>query len=64
MPMTITYEVMVGEPIHPDQDVRSRMREVALSDCEYGCKIYADPKSSVRVLAHNKTYGCRKGLGR
>lgn len=58
--MRITYETSINEPIHPDMSVRSRMTEVALSDCEFGCKIYADPKSNVRVLAHNAVYGCRK----
>ena len=32
------------------------MREVALGPC--GCKVYADPRSAVRVLAHNSAYGC------
>lgn len=54
-----TYETGVTEPIHPDPAVAARFREAELSDCEFGCKIYADPKSSVRVLAHNSSYGCR-----
>lgn len=58
--MDITYETSINEPIHPDMSVRIRMTEVALSDCEFGCKIYADPRSNLRVLAHNATYGCRK----
>lgn len=58
--MDITYETSINEPIHPDMSVRIRMIEVALSDCEFGCKIYADPRSNLRVLAHNATYGCRK----
>jgi len=57
---TITYEVRTYEPLHPDPAVASRMVEIALSDCEFGCKIYGDPRSSVRVLAHNPTYGCTK----
>jgi hypothetical protein len=56
----ITYEVSGTEPLHPDPMITARMREIALSDCEYGCKIYADPRSNVRVLAHNRTYGCKK----
>lgn len=58
--MKYTYEVGIDEPIHPDRKVGGRFREVELSDCEYGCKIYADPISRVRVLAHSAIYGCRK----
>jgi hypothetical protein len=56
----ITYEVGVNEPVHPDLSIALRMREHAMSNCEFGCKIYADPLSRVRVLAHNRTYGCNK----
>lgn len=56
----VTYEVGIDEPIHPDLTVASRFRVIAIGDCEYGCKIYADPRSSVRVLAHNADYGCTK----
>lgn len=56
----VTYEVSGTEPLHPDPQVAARMREVALSDCEFGCKIYADPRSEVRVVAHHRVYGCRK----
>lgn len=59
-PMDVTYEVSYNEPIHPDVNVVVRMREVAIGNCEYGCKIYADPRSAVRVLAHNNNYGCTK----
>ena len=56
----VTYEVSGDQPLHPDPDVVSRMREIAISnDCGFGCKIYADPLSNVRVLAHNRNYGCR-----
>lgn len=55
-----TYEVSGTEPLHPDPSVAARMREVELSNCEFGCKIYADPRSSVRVLAHNRNYNCPK----
>lgn len=58
--MPYTYEVSGKEPLHPDQEIASRFREVELSNCEFGCKIYADPRSSVRVLAHNSAYGCPK----
>lgn len=55
-----TYEVSCTEKLHPDPTVVARMIEVELSKCEFGCKIYADPRSQVRVLAHNSAYGCRK----
>lgn len=58
--LVVTYETSINEPIHPDMSVRSRMVEVAIGDCKYGCKIYADPRSNLRVLAHNSTYGCRR----
>lgn len=58
--MTVTYEVSSKEPLHPDPTVCLRLTEVAIGDCKYGCKIYADPLSSVRVLAHNSAYGCTK----
>ena len=56
---TITYEVGISEPVHPHPTVAARFVEVELSNCKYGCKIYADPLSSVRVLVHNANYGCR-----
>jgi hypothetical protein len=57
-----TYEVGIDEPPHPDQDIAQRFVEVAMSDCKYGCKIYADPYSEVRVLVHSAVYGCRKTM--
>lgn len=56
----ITYEVSTDEPLHPDPQVAMRMYEIALSNCKFGCKIYADPWSNVRVIAHNNAYGCCK----
>jgi hypothetical protein len=58
--LLITYEAGIDEPIHPDPTVRSRLFEAALSNCEYGCKIYGDPDSAVLILAHNSTYGCTR----
>lgn len=58
--MTITYTTGTKEPIHPDMAVAARFREVALSDCQFGCKVYADPRSAVRVVAHNSAYGCKE----
>lgn len=55
-----TYEVGIDEMLHPDLNVAARMSEAEMGGCEYGCKIYADPQSSVRVLAHNQVYGCDK----
>lgn len=57
-----TYEVGIDEPAHPDRDIAMRFVEVAISDCKYGCKIYADPYSEVRVLVHSGVYGCRKTM--
>lgn len=58
--LTYTYAVGTDEPLHPDPAVCSRMVERTMSTCEAGCKIYADPRSLVRVLAHNSSYGCTK----
>lgn len=57
--LSVTYEVSINEMPHPDINVVSRLVEVALSDCPYGCKIYADPRSNLRVLAHSRIYGCK-----
>lgn len=56
----VTYETGIDEQLHRDPAVASRFIESAMSNCEYGCKIYADPKSRVNVLGHNGTYGCKK----
>lgn len=59
VPADVTYETGVDEPIHPDFMVASRFIEVGMgNNCDYGCKIYADPRSNVKVLAHNRVYGC------
>lgn len=55
-----TYEVGIDEAVHPDRDIATRFVEVAMSKCNCGCKIYADPFSAVRVLAHSRIYGCDK----
>lgn len=57
-----TYEVGTDEPPHPDMDIAARFVEVAISDCDYGCKVYADPYSEVRVLVHSQVYGCRRTM--
>lgn len=57
---SVTYEVSIHEKPHPDDNVVRRLREVALSTCPFGCKIYADPRSNVRILAHSAVYGCRR----
>lgn len=56
----VTYVVSHDELLHPDPTVTARLREVALSNCPNGCKIYADPLSAVRILAHNSNYGCHR----
>jgi hypothetical protein len=54
-----TYETGIDEPIHPDFMVASRFIEIGMGNmCEFGCKIYADPRSNVKVLAHSEVYGC------
>lgn len=58
--MTITDEVSIHERPHPDDSVVSRLVEVAIGNCPNGCKIYADPRSNFRVLAHSAVYGCRR----
>lgn len=57
---TPTWEESHDKPLHPDPDVASRMYEAYISNCEYGCKIYADPRSKVLILHHNSNYGCEK----
>lgn len=57
----VTYEVGSHEPIHPDLRVAGRFKETCFGNaCEFGCKVYTDPVSAVRVLAHNSSYGCPK----
>lgn len=58
--LPVTYEVSIHERPHPDDSVVHRLVEVALSDCPHGCKIYGDPRSNLRVLAHSAIYGCRR----
>ena len=55
-----TYEVGIDEAPHPDTDVVARFVEICVSDCEYGCKIYADPYSEIRALVHSQFYRCRR----
>lgn len=59
-PPYYTYETGIDEQVHPDPNIATRFVEFGFSDCENGCKIYADPFSEVRVLAHYAIYGCRK----
>jgi hypothetical protein len=55
-----TYEVGIDEAPHPDVDVAERFVEICVSHCKYGCKIYADPYSEIRVLVHSAFFGCRR----
>ena len=57
--LPITYEVSIGEKPHPDDAVVRRLYEESISDCNHGCKVYADPRSNVRILIHSAIYGCR-----
>lgn len=54
-----TYEVGIDEPLHPDHTINARMTEFQVSDCLGGCKLYKDPNSSLVVLGHMASYGCR-----
>jgi hypothetical protein len=36
-------------------------REVALSDCKYGCKIYRHAVTGEERVEHNSVYGCPEG---
>lgn len=60
MMQPVTYTVSHDQPLHPDLSVEVRMVEVEMSTCPMGCKVYADPRSNVRVLAHNSNYGCKR----
>lgn len=53
-----TYEVGTDEPLHPDTAIEARLEELSLSDCQYGCKLYFDPRSNLVVLGHTASYGC------
>ena len=57
-PTYFTYEVGSKEALHPDPTVVARMRESGIGHNEFGCKIYSDPLSNVKVLAHHSVYGC------
>lgn len=53
-------EVGFRQPITENLTDLQLWSEVALSDCEYGCKIYVNDTTDERVLAHNNSYGCTK----
>lgn len=55
-----TVEASIGESPYPDFSVVARLSNVAMSDCPYGCKFYADTRSNYTVLAHSAVYGCRR----
>lgn len=62
-PVTVTKrvrEVGVRDLICADLNRRIEFREVAMSDCEYGCKVYEHPDGE-RVVAHSLSYGCHVG---
>lgn len=35
-------------------------REVTISDCEFGCKVYQNRDTDEKVVAHNSNYGCKR----
>lgn len=45
--------------VHVAPVVRESWREVALSDCNYGCKVYERAIDGARQVQHSRTYGCR-----
>lgn len=56
MPVT---EETVSEEIAP-HSCATWDREVRMSDCDHGCKIYGCEKCGRERLIHNRMYGCRK----
>ena len=52
-------EVGVNES-YANPRIRSRMKEVGISECRYGCKYYQDPVSEMTVLQHSSSYGCKR----
>lgn len=53
-------ETGINQMIHPNPNIRARLQEHSLSECQYGCKYYQDPKTKVVVLSHNSSYGCKR----
>ena len=45
---------------HPVERKRVLWTEVALSDCEFGCKVYEDQRGRLEVQ-HHGVYGCPRG---
>lgn len=42
----------------PADDRNGQWREVKVSNCTHGCKIYANVTTGERLLHHNANYGC------
>lgn len=53
-------EVGINELTHPNPRIRSRLVEIGISDCQYGCKYYHDGVTETTVLKHHATYGCKR----
>ena len=52
------YDFVVGIKEHLGRPGDYLWREVEISDCKYGCKIYESERTGRRALAHNAAYGC------
>lgn len=57
--MRLTTEVAV---YHHDEAMPGiGWREVAMSDCPFGCKVYQQPDNPLHFsLGHNSNYGCKR----
>lgn len=53
-------ETGINQMSHPNPHIRARLQEHSVSECQYGCKYYQDPKTKVIVLHHNNSYGCKR----
>ena len=52
--------VHYNEPIATSPVEAIRFREVAISACPLGCKVYEHDTTGEQVLAHNGAYGCKR----
>ena len=50
----------IDEPLVDDSEIRGRISECTISDCQFGCKYYHDPVTDLVVLGHQRSYGCKR----
>lgn len=50
--------VLGTDEVLPEADRHGQWREVMVSNCPSGCKIYVNVTTGVRMLHHSATYGC------